>query len=55
MGALILCKEVRKVRGGFIVEVRYPFGPDMPYGEVICKTFEEVVELLKLAQDKIEP
>lgn len=45
---LIICKEIRHVKNGYIVELRYPYG-DEPggYGEVVCKTLEEVFELLK--------
>jgi hypothetical protein len=52
---VIVCKEIRRVRGGFIVVIRWPFGPDMPYGEVICKDFDEVVRLLDGAQEGINP
>ena len=46
----IICKEIRQVQGGFIVEVRWPFGPDVSgYGEVICRTFSEVIDLLRKA------
>jgi len=46
---LILCQEIRRVQGGYIVEIRWPYGPEMPYGEVVCRTLEEVFELLKSA------
>lgn len=52
---LTICKEVRKVGNGYIVEIRYPFGPDLPFGEVICKTWKEVTDLLFKAQDGVEP
>ena len=44
----IICKEIRQVPGGFIVEMRWPYGPEpCGHGEVICLTFEDVVILLK--------
>lgn len=32
MSDLILVKEIRQVKGGFIVEARWPYGDQMPYG-----------------------
>ena len=47
MRALVICKEIRQVGGGFIVEMRWPYGPEPAgFGEVVCKTWEEVVALL---------
>lgn len=46
---MIVCREIRKVAGGFIVEVRHPYGDKMPFGEVVCTPFEEVIDLLKRA------
>jgi hypothetical protein len=46
---MIVCREIRKVAGGFIVEVRHPYGDKMPFGEVVCTSFEEVIDLLKRA------
>ncbi len=46
----IICKEIRQVSGGFIAELRWPVGnTPSGYGEVICKTFEELIKLLKEA------
>lgn len=47
---MIVCREIRKVKGGYVVEVRWPYG-DNPsgFGEVICRDFAEVVELLRKA------
>ena len=53
--ALIICQQIRKVRNGFIVEIRHPFGPDTPFGEVICTSWKELTDLLFKAQDGIEP
>ena len=48
MASLVLVKEIRQVRGGFIVEARWPYGPNVSgYGEVICNTLEEVFELIR--------
>ena len=50
MSDIIVCKEVRQVKGGFIVEMRWPFGDEPSgYGEVVCKTIDEVVELIREA------
>ncbi len=48
---MILCKEIRKVPGGFVVVVRYPYGGDplSGFGEVVCATWEAVVDLLQQA------
>ena len=54
MPVLTICQEIRHVKGGYIVEVRWPYGPAMPFGEVVCKTLEEVFALLKDA-DKEQP
>ena len=44
----IMVREIRQVPTGFIVQARWPYGPEvMGYGEVICKTLEEVFALLK--------
>ena len=44
----VLVKQVRRVTGGYIVEARWPVG-DSPgaYGEVICRSMDEVLEVLK--------
>lgn len=44
---LTLCRSIRQVDGGFIVEARFPYATDIPYGEVICLTLEDVFALLK--------
>ena len=44
----IMCKEIRQVSGGFIVEARWPYGPEPSgYGEVICKTIDDVCDLIR--------
>lgn len=49
---LVICKEIRKVGGGYIVECRWPYGPEpCGYGEVICRTWQEVIELLTKASN----
>lgn len=48
--SIVICKEVRQVTGGFIVEVRWPYGGEPTgFGEVVCKTWPEVIELLSRA------
>lgn len=47
MSDLILVRQIRQVTGGFIVEARWPYGDNMPYGEVICKNLKEVFDLLE--------
>lgn len=44
----IMIKEIRQVSGGFIVEARWPIGGDPSgYGEVICRTLEEVLQVVR--------
>ena len=55
MSALIICKEVRRVGNGFIVEVRWPYGSEViGCGEVVCRTWREVIELLTKAANEVE-
>ena len=50
---MIICMMVKKVEGGYIVEARWPYGNDPSgYGEVICRNFDEVVDLLKKCADE---
>lgn len=49
-----VCDEIRKVRGGYVVVVRYPYGEYSDGGEVICADFDAVVELLRKAADEPE-
>ena len=52
---LVICKEVRKVKNGYIVECRWPYGPDpAAYGEVVCLTWDEVIDLLTRAANEGE-
>jgi len=44
-----VCRSIRRVPGGYIIEIRYPYGSSFPFGEVVCKTFDEVVDLLRKA------
>jgi len=38
---------IRKAKGGYIVEVRWPHGGQpLGNGEIICKTFDEAVTAL---------
>jgi len=44
----VMVKEIRQLPTGFIVQARWPVGPEPSgYGEVLCKTFEEVILLLR--------
>lgn len=48
--AFTICREIRRVTGGFIVELRWPYGGNpIGYGEVICTTWDEVEALLRRA------
>ena len=48
--SLTICTEIKHVKNGYIVKVRYPYSDVLGgYGEVVCKTLEEVFELLKTA------
>ena len=42
-----VCKSIEKVEGGYIVTIRFPFGAYSDGGKVVCKTWEEVVQLLE--------
>lgn len=45
-----ICREIRRVEGGWIVEMRWPWGGEPGgFGEVICGTWDEVVLLLAKA------
>ena len=48
---MIVCQEIRKVAGGYIVEVRHPYHDEggMGCGEVVCPTFDDVIALLRKA------
>ena len=50
---MVICEQIRKVKNGYIVVVRDPYG-DSISGEAVCKTFEEVVELLRCAANEDE-
>lgn len=44
----ILCKKICQIPTGFIVEAPWPHGPGPSgYEEAICKTFNEVIDLLR--------
>jgi hypothetical protein len=52
----VICKEIRCVQGGYIIELRWPYGPEPGgYGEVVCDTFDEVIALLREAAEAMEP
>jgi len=45
---LVLVKEIRHVKNGYIVEVRWSYGNDeYGYSEVICPTIQAVFDLIK--------
>ena len=51
---LTICQEIRHVVGGYIVEMRYPYGGTPgAYGEVLCRNLEEVFALI--AKADIDP
>lgn len=55
MGTMVVCKEIRKVGNGYIVEIRWPYGPDAAgCSEVVCRTWQEVIELLTKAANQTE-
>ena len=48
----MICTGIRKVRGGYVVLLRWPYGGEpMGSGEVVCKTWDEVLEKLTEAQE----
>ena len=62
MSDIVLVQQIRHVRGGYIVEARWPFGGrPAGYGEVICKTLREVFDLIENADidpdtgEEVEP
>lgn len=47
---MIICKQIRKVNGGYILELRWPYGSEvMGHGEAICATWDEAIGLLSRA------
>ena len=54
---MTICKEIRAVKGGFIVELRWPYGSDpMGYGETVFTSWQEVLEeLTKAALIEVKP
>lgn len=51
-----LIDELLHVKGGYIIKVRYPFGPSPSgYGEVVCKTLDEAIDLIRKADEGVEP
>ena len=44
-----VCRSIRRLPGGYVVEVRHPYGVAYPYGEVVCHDFNAVVALLRAA------
>jgi len=50
--SMIVCGQIRKVNGGYIVMMRWPYSDEvMGMGEVVCKTWAEVLHLLDQARD----
>jgi len=48
MADTIICTEIRKIHGGFLVKRPWPHGDEVTgYGEVICNNFNEVIALLR--------
>ena len=44
---MTIVREIREVEGGWIVEARAPYGGSFPFGEVVCKTWDEVLRVLE--------
>jgi hypothetical protein len=42
-----VCRKIEKVQGGYIVEIRHPYGYYSDNGKVVVRTFEEVIALLR--------
>ncbi len=50
---MVICQEIRKVKNGYILDLRWPFGGEpMGYGEVICTDWGKVIELLTRAANE---
>ena len=47
-----VCKSIEKVEGGFIVQVRFPYGLYHNDGKVVCQTWAEVIDLLTKAANE---
>lgn len=45
---LVMIRQIRKVRNGYIVEARWPIG-DTPagYGEVLCHSIDDVIKTIR--------
>ncbi len=49
----IVAQRIEKMPGGYLVRVRWPYGPScMEFGQVLYSTWKEVVELLTKAADE---
>lgn len=49
---LVICREIRRVKNGYIIELRWPYGNEPSgYGEVLCLTWDEVLKELSRAKD----
>ena len=50
---IVIAKEIREVGNGYILKLRWPYGGDAgAYGEVVCKTWVEVLQRLTEAAGK---
>ncbi len=52
MADIRICKEIRKVQGGYVIEgLRWPYGDDpATNGTTLCLTLQEVCERLYNAE-----
>lgn len=51
MSDLVICKEIRRVKNGYIVELRYPYGGDPSgHGKVVFHTWDDVIKALDRAK-----
>lgn len=47
---MVICKEIRRVEGGYIAELRWPYGGEViGCGERIFTSFDELLEVLRRA------
>jgi hypothetical protein len=52
MSDLVICKEICRVKNGYILQLRWPYGDEpMGYGTVIADDWPAVLRLLTHASD----
>jgi hypothetical protein len=56
MSDVTLVERIVHAKGGYIVYARWPYGPNViGCGPVVCKTLDEVIELLRNTDKGIDP